>query len=193
MAEPQMVDPHDPIMTGENSFIRFSPDGGKTITERVSHWRVLWSPAGQGHALFIESSLKKTAIYSDNPGVARYLQRNIEVLLHKPFSDESLPVVDASFERGGDSLSTVYERCTSTKDDILMSWWELMTPFVLTMPPGAMGRPIGVYSTFLPAKSAQLSINGEAAPGKVFAQERGGKPSSSCVLAWSETWVKPRA
>jgi hypothetical protein len=193
MAEPQMVDPHDPIMTGENSFIRFSHDGGKTIAERVSHWRVLWSPAGQGHALFIESSLKKTAIYSDNPGVARYLQRNIEVLLHKPFSDESLPVVDASFERGGDSLSTVYERCTSTKDDILMSWWELMTPFVLTMPPGAMGRPIGVYSTFLPAKSAQLSINGEAAPGKVFAQERGGKPSSSCVLAWSETWVRPRA
>ncbi len=194
MAEAQMVDPHDPIMTGENSFIRFSPDGGKTITERVSHWRVLWSPAGQGHVLFMESSLAKgTKVYSDNPGVARYLQRNIEVLLHKPFADESLPVVDATFERGGDSLSTVYERCTSTRDDILMSWWDLMAPFVLTMPPGAMGRPIGVYSTFLPARSAQLSLNGEAAPGKVFLMDRFGKPASSCVLAWSETWVRPRA
>ncbi len=194
MAEPEMVDPHDPIMTGENSFIRFSPDGGKTITERISHWRVLWSPAGQGHVLFMESSLAKgTKVYSDNPGVARYLQRNIEVLLHKPFADESLPVVDATFERGGDSLSTVYERCTSTRDDILMSWWDLMAPFVLTMPPGAMGRPIGVYSTFLPARSAQLSLNGEAAPGKVFLMDRFGKPASSCVLAWSETWVRPRA
>jgi hypothetical protein len=194
MAEPQMVDPHDPIMTGENSFIRFSPDGGKTITERISHWRVLWSPAGQGHVLFMESSLAKgTKVYADNPGVARYLQRNIEVLLHKPFADESLPVVDATFERGGDSLSTVYERCTSTRDDILMSWWDLMAPFVLTMPPGAMGRPIGVYSTFLPARSAQLSLNGEAAPGKVFLMDRFGKPASSCVLAWSETWVRPRA
>ena len=55
MAEPQMVDPHDVVMTGENSFIRLSNDGGKTLTDRVSHWRVLWSPAGQGHALFIES------------------------------------------------------------------------------------------------------------------------------------------
>ncbi|TMI04369.1 MAG: hypothetical protein E6H40_19230 [Betaproteobacteria bacterium] len=57
MAEPQMVDPHDVVMTGENSFIRLSNDGGKTLTDRVSHWRVLWSPAGQGHALFVESSL----------------------------------------------------------------------------------------------------------------------------------------
>jgi hypothetical protein len=181
-------------MTGENSFVRLSDDGGKTITQRISHWRVLWSPAGQGHALFVESSLSRnTRIYSDNPGVARFLQRTIEVMLHKPFSDESLPVIDATFERGGDSLSTVYERCTSTKDDILMTWWDLMPPFVLTMPPGAMGRPLGVYSTFVPARGAQLAINGEVAPGKVFAQERGGRASSSCVLAWSETWVKPKA
>jgi len=193
MAEPQLVDPHDPVMTGENSFIRLSHDGGKTVAERISHWRVLWSPAGQGHALFVESSLiKKIAVYSDNPGVARWLQRTIETLLHKPFADESIPVTDATFERGGDSLSTVYERCTSTKDDILMQWWELMPPFILTMPPGAMGRPLGVYSTFLPAKAAQLSVNGEAAPGKVFPQERGGRASSSCVLAWSESWVKPK-
>jgi hypothetical protein len=141
----------------------------------------------------VESSLlKKITVYSDNPGVARFLQRTIETLLHKPFADESLPIIDAEFERGGDSLSTVYERCTSMREDILMTWWDLMPPFILTMPPGAMGRPLGVYSTFLPARAAQLSINGEAAPGKVFPQERGGRPSSSCVLAWSESWVRPK-
>ena len=30
MAEPQMVDPHDVVMTGENSFIRLSSDGGSS-------------------------------------------------------------------------------------------------------------------------------------------------------------------
>src|SRR5437867_8909733 len=106
MAEPQMVDPHDPVMTGENSFIRLSNDGGKTIADRVSHWRVLWSPAGQGHALFIESPLTSPIrIYADNPGVARFLQRTIEVLLHKPFADEALPPIDAEFTRSGNSLS----------------------------------------------------------------------------------------
>jgi len=194
MAEPQMVDPHDVVMTGENSFVRLSNDGGKTMTDRVSHWRVLWSPAGQGHALFIESPLLEGAplIYADNAGVARYLQRAIEVLLHKPFSDESLPIIDAEFSRTGNSLATVEERITTDDDAIVLSWWDLMKPFVLTMPPGAMNRPLGVYSTFIPARSAQLSVNGEASQGQVFPQERFGRASSSCCLAWSETWTKPR-
>jgi hypothetical protein len=194
MAELQMVDPHDPVMTGENSFIRLSDDGGNTINDRVSHWRVLWSPAGQGHALFIDSSVtgKGPRIYADNAGVARYLQRMIEVLLYKEFAAESLPVIDARFERSGNSLSTVEERIVSRKDEIILTWWDFMPPFVLTMPPGSMNRPLGVYSTFLPARNAQLSVNGQAAKASVFPQERFGKPSSSCCLAWSETWTKPR-
>ena len=194
MTQPQLVDPHDPVMTGENSFVRLSNDTGNTIPERVSHWRVLWSPAGQGHALYIESTLlgSKPKIYADNAGVARFLQRTIETLLHKPFADESLPIVDAKFERTGSSLSAVEERIVSAKGEIILTWWDFMTPFVLTMPPGAMNRPLGVYSTFIPARGAQLSVNGEAAPGRVFPQERGGRPSSSCVLAWSDTWVKPK-
>ncbi|MBI3371026.1 MAG: hypothetical protein HY017_04600 [Betaproteobacteria bacterium] len=194
MPEPQMVDPHDVVMTGENSFIRLSEDGGKTVADRVSHWRVLWSPAGQGHALFIESPLtgKGPRVYADNGGVARFLQRTIEVMLHKPFADESLPVIDAEFERTGNSLSTIEERVVSDEDEIILGYWDLMAPFVLTLPPGAMDRPLGVYSTFLPARGAQLSVNGEAASAKLFLQDRFGKPGSSCSLAWSETWTRPR-
>ena len=53
MAQP--VDPNDVLMTGENSFIRLSADGGKTPSSRVSHWRVLWCPVGSGHAMFLQS------------------------------------------------------------------------------------------------------------------------------------------
>jgi hypothetical protein len=194
MAEPQMVDPHDVVMTGENSFIRLSNDGGKTMTDRVSHWRVLWSPSGQGHALFIESPLTGDApvIYADNAGVVRYLQRTIEVLLHQPFADESLPIIDAEFARTGRSLATLEERITTDDAAIVLSWWDLMKPFILTMPPGAMQRPLGVYSTFIPARGAQLSVNRAASQGKVFPQERFGRSSSSCCLAWSESWTKPK-
>jgi len=37
MAEPQMVDPHDVVMTGENSFVRLSNDGGKKVSGRKRH------------------------------------------------------------------------------------------------------------------------------------------------------------
>ena len=194
MQDPQYVDPHDPVMTGENSFLRLSGDGGKTFAHRTSHWRVLWSPAGQGHALFLESPLagKTPRVYADNPAVARFLQRTIEALLYKPFADESLPVIDAVFERGGHSLSAVEERVVTAGGSVVLSWWSLMAPFVLTMPPGAMDRPLGVYSTFLPAREAQLVIDGEAAAGQVILQDRFGRPASSCCLAWSETWTKPK-
>jgi hypothetical protein len=194
MAEAQMVDPHDVLMTGENSFIRLSNDGGKTIDERVSHWRVLWSPAGQGHALFLESSLtgKGPRVYADNPGMARYLQRTIETLLWKEFAAESLPIIPAAFSRDGDALSTMHERIVTRDEEIVLSWWDLMKPFILTMPPGAMNRPLGVYSTFIPARSAQLSVNGQAARASLFPMERFGRPASSCCLAWSESWTRPR-
>ena len=194
MPDLQMVDPHDPVMTGENSFLRLSTDGGQTFVHRTSHWRVLWSPAGQGHVLFVESPLLggTPRVYADNAGVARFLQRTIEVMLHKPFADDSLPITDSRFERAGHSLSTVEERVVSAHDTIILSWWNLMAPFVLTMPPGAMGRQLGVYTTFLPAREAQLTINAEAATGQVVPQDRFGKSASSCCLAWSETWTKPK-
>jgi len=75
----------------------------------------------------------------------------------------------------------------------VLTWWDLMPPFILTMPPGTMNRPLGVYSTFLPAKNAQISVNGQASSAKVFPQERSGRASSSAVLAWSESWTRPRA
>ena len=69
------VDPNDVLMTGENSFIRLSPDGGKTLSDRASHWRVLWCPAGAGHTLFLQSTLtdNRPRVYSDNIAVARWL------------------------------------------------------------------------------------------------------------------------
>lgn len=192
MAQP--VDPNDVLMTGENSFIRLSADGGKTHTSRVSHWRVLWCPAGAGHAMFLQSPLidNRVQIYSDNIAVARWLQRTIETLLYPPFADVALPVLAAHFERSGDTQSAAVETVDSAIDSIVLTWHDYIEPFVLTMAPGMGNRPIGVYSTFFPAKSAQIEMNGQFAPHATWLEMRGDRQSSSACLALSETWVKPR-
>src|SRR5438132_6350951 len=97
------VDPNEVLMTGENSFIRLSTDGGKTLTDRFSHWRVLWCPDGAGHVLFAHSTLidGQVRIYSDNQAVARWLQKTIETLLYPQFADTSIPVTAAQFSRAG--------------------------------------------------------------------------------------------
>ena len=192
MASP--VDPNEVLMTGENSFIRLSADGGKTLSDRVSHWRVLWCPAGSGHALFMKSELTdgRVRIYGDNLAVVRWLQSNIECILFKEFADREIPVIAAVFDRAGDPRSTTMELIESDDDIIRMSWWDCIEPFVINAPPGFDGRPIGVFTTFFPARSAQLSMNGRFASNKPWAEKRGDRQSSSAVLAWSETWVKPK-
>ncbi len=188
------VDPNDVMMTGENSFIRYSPDGGKTQTDRASHWRVLWCPAGAGHALFMKSVLTggEVKIWSDNPPVARWLQKEIESLLFPAFADVKTPVTSAAFARSGGIDTRAAEIVTAKDADILLAWEDFHAPFVLTMPPGSGGRPIGVFSTFFPAKAARISLNGRIAAGTPYAEKRGERESTSACLAWSETWVRPR-
>lgn len=192
MAPP--VDPNEVLMTGENSFVRLSLDGGKTMSDRFSHWRVLWCPAGTGHVLFSETSAfnKQVRVYSDNAAVARWLQKTIETLLYPAFADTSLPVFAAEFSRSGDPRSAAVENVIGDDDLIRLTWWDCVEPFVLNAPPGFNNRPIGVFSTFFPARAAQVEINGSVVVGLPWAEMRGDRQSSSACLAWSETWVKPR-
>ena len=188
------VDPNAVLMTGENSFIRLSPDGGQTQTDRISHWRVLWCPAGAGHALFMQSSLTggRVRVFSDNIAVARWLQKSIETLLFPAFADTALPVTGAVFARHGGPWSTAVETAVAADARITLSWYDCIEPFVLNAPPGFNNRPIGVFSTFFPARSAQIEIDGKVAAGNPWPEMRGDRQGSSACLAWSETWVKPR-
>ena len=188
------VDPNEVLMTGENSFIRLSPDGGKTQSDRVSHWRVLWCPAGAGHTLFVQSELTagKVRIYADNEAVTRWLQVTIESLLYPAFADASLPVEVGTFSRSGGVGAGASEHMLTANTEIVLTWGDFLPPFVLTLPPGFNNRPIGVFSTFFPARTAQILVNGEVASGKAWLEKRGDREASSACLAWSETWVKPR-
>jgi hypothetical protein len=174
------VDSNDVLITDENSFIRLSLDGGKTQSDRPSTWRVLWCPAAVGHALFVQSQVteNQVRIYSDKAAVARWLQRTIETLLFSAFADTHFPVIDLHFTRAGDRIR--------------LTWYDDIEPFVLTMPPGYNNRPLGMFSTFFPARFAQLEINGRFAAGQPWPETRGDRPSSSACLARSQTWVKPR-
>jgi len=188
------TDPNQVRLTGENSFIRLAQQQGGPHTTRVSHWRVLWSPGGPGHALFLKSDdiSDRVKVYADNIALARWLQEEIESLLFPQFADQSLPVMEADFEKSGDGRSFWTERVDSDEDAIILTWYDFIEPFVLRVEAGSVaGRPHGVYSCFVPARKAQITINGLVVPGQPVPEMRGDKQSSSACLAWSETWVRP--
>jgi hypothetical protein len=179
-------------LTGENSFIRLVQEEGGPQTTRVSHWRVLYSPSGNGHVLFIKSDLidDEIRVYSDNIALARWLQGEIESTLFPEFADQSVPVIEAEFTKTGDARSFWTERVESDDDIISLSWYDFIEPFMLVNPPGTGGRPHGVYSCFIPALNAQVTINGDVTEGNVVKEMRGDRPTSTACLAWSETWVR---
>ena len=188
------TDPNEIRLTGENSFIRLHAEEGGPQLTRVSHWRILYSPAGEGHVLFIQSDITgdDVRIFSDNPAMTRWLQGEIESLLYPAFADESLPIVPATFSRSGDSRSWWTESVDANGARIELNWSDFAQPFMLTLAAGSVpNRPHGVYSCFIPARAARITLNGRPAAGGPFPQQRGDKVSSTACLALSETWTRP--
>jgi hypothetical protein len=190
------VDPHEVRLTGENSFMRLKETEDGTETSRASHWRILLSPAGPGHVLYLESELtnNRPRIWADNIAMARWLQEEIEFALYAPFADQSIPVEEAVFSRHGDVRSFSTEKVVGRDADISLTWSDFADPFVIRPQPGTVRPelPHGTYSTFVPARAAQLMLNGRAANGRPFRLDRRGHEDSTCALAWSETWFRPR-
>ena len=188
------IDPNEVRLTGENSFIRLQQDPDSPQTTRASHWRVLLSPAGQGHVLFLKSDVTsdQVRVYSDNIALARWLQEEIESLLFPEFADQALPVVESEFSRSGDGSSFWNETVESEEETVSLAWYDFVEPLMLTIEAGSVpGRPHGVYSCFVPARRAQITLQGLVASGSPYPEARGEKNSSTACLAWSETWVRP--
>ncbi|MCI0438283.1 MAG: hypothetical protein L0177_04025 [Chloroflexi bacterium] len=192
-----MVNPTDPNqvrVTGENSFIRLHEREGGPMTTRASHWRILLSPGGPGHVLFLKSDVtnNEVRIYSDNIAMTRWLQGEIESLLFPEFANQEIQVIDAYFDKRGNHHDFWTEVVESDEDTVELTWYDFIEPFMLRVQAGSVpGRPHGVYSCFVPALRAQLTVNGVVARGKPLPEMRGDKKSSTACLAWSETWVRP--
>ena len=189
------TDPNEVRLTGENSFIRLSSEEDGQVTTHASHWRVLLSPAGQGHVLFLRSELTegKPRIYSDNIALAGWLQGDIQASMSPEYAEPDIAVTEAAFDKEGDARSFWTESVDSELESISLTWYEFGEPFVVRTSPGSTpGQPHGVYSCLVPARRARLTLNGEVAKGAPFPRDQYGASSSTCCLAFSETWIRPR-
>jgi hypothetical protein len=186
------TDPNQVRLTGENQYMRLHTVENGPMTTRASHWRILFSPAGPGHVLFLRSEVTddQIRIYADNIALARWLQQ--EILTSGEFSDQTIAVIDAAFTRSGDTRAFWTETVETLEEDISLTWFDFTEPFVISVPVGSVPeRPLGWSSVFVPARRVQLTLNGRVASGHPFPEPRGDRMSSTAGLALSETWLRP--
>ena len=163
------VDPHRVVLTGENPFIKISEKDGDPLSTDASFWRIIFSPAGPGHVLYMKSELTddRWRIYSDNIAMARWLQGTIQGMLNPATADTTIQVTEAEFSQSGDQRDFWIEQIHAPGEEIAMTWYDCGDPLLVhTDPTTDPNRPYGVCTVLIPAAGARLTYNGVQAKGQ---------------------------
>src|SRR5437762_3495768 len=161
-----IADPNKTILTGENPFIRLSPKDGEPNSTEASYWRIIFSPAGPGHVLYLKSELTegRWRIYSDNIAMARWLQSTVQGMLNAELSDTTIPCADAQFSKAGDPRYFWTEHVKSHGEEISLTWFDIGEPLLIhsqpnqsptrqTLQPEAIGAVMEVTKWLKPSIS----------------------------------------
>ena len=183
---------------GENPGIRLVAKEGGPPSTSVSFWRVFQSPAGAGHVCFVTSDITANGpspddirlAFTDNETLAEYVALRLMTAFDKAYSEKPFPVRAASFARGGDTITAWKESLTADGYRIDLVWRDFYEPFTIESRAGVPHNPYTILSTFIPAKTAEVVINGAKAAGAATPRLRGSRQSSSAFLAFAETWLK---
>jgi hypothetical protein len=190
------VDDNRVIVSGENQFARLAEKDGDPHTTEASFWRIVLSPAGPGHVLYLKSELTggRWIIYSDNVAMTRWLQRTVQGMLVPDLKDLSIPVAEAAFSHSGDPRSFWTETVDAHNTRIAMTLSEFGDPILVHTKPSLepVVRQYGVCTVLVPALAAQVTLNGTQAKGQAWPRDRLGRPYSTCGLGLAESWTEAR-
>ena len=183
---------------GENPGIRLVVKDGAPPATSVSFWRVFQSPAGAGHVCFLTSDVAGDGptpddvrvAYADNDKLAEYVALRLMTAFDKAYGEKPFPVKAARFERGGDTITAWKETIRSGDATVELVWRDFYEPFVIESRAGVPHNPYLILSTFIPARAADVVIDGKRAAGNPTPRMRGTRQSSSAFLAFAETWLK---
>lgn len=197
------VHPGKVAWTGENPgiYLKETPDG--PWSGLMCFFRIVYSPHGMGHGVVVldqpgEAKGMPEAMnlcISDNEPLARYL---VDEFFSKFASFRVSPGIQAMtylplthIERGGDTRSAYYELVRSRDVEVRMTWSGLGTPYAVDMPADrGPTKQHDMYSLFIDANDASVTINGRALRGKVAERDFAGRRKSTAFLAFSESWMQ---
>jgi hypothetical protein len=183
---------------GENPVIRLTTGNATAPSTNVSFWRVFQSPVGMGHVCFVTSDITGDGpssddvrlAFADNEALADYVAKQLMTAFDRTYAEKPFPVRTAQFDRRGDTKTAWREILTAEGYTIELVWREFLEPFAIESRAGVPHNPFTILSTFVPARTAEVIINGRPVSGRVTPRMRGPRESSSAFLAFAETWLK---
>lgn len=191
--------------TGENPgiLLRQTPDG--PFSAMALFFRIAWSPVGQGQVLLLYSQPDKAgpagetgnALLSDSAPLADYLMTNfigrLAAFRDAPAFTGLTRLTAQRFRASGDPMGSRYTESASAEGmNVELVWEDLEVPRALELTPDLVGTKMHHMTTLLvPARSAQILVNGRALPGRPGKRVQAGFETTTAFLYFSETWVLP--
>ena len=200
----QPVTPGIVDWTGENPGILLKDDAGN-FSAMALFFRVAWSPVGQGQVLLLYGAPDQVegpkhapnVLLTDSEPLAAFLKENfigkLGAFANAP-AYETVPIVLAQTIRtSGDPMGHRYSETVVGGDLTVELVWEgLESPKSLELTPDQVGTGEHTMFTLLvPARDAQIIVNGSRLPGDVGERVQAGFKTTTAFLYFSETWVIP--
>ncbi len=199
------VNPGEVAWAGDNPgiYLKEKPDGD--WTSLAVYFRVTLSPHGRGHAMVVLGEPDRAAGYpeadnlciTDNPELFAYLKDDF--LSHFPtFQNRAglaaAPVLAMTHrESKGDFSEGYHEIMHGGGARLVMTWRDIGNPFAVEVGPDLCAtKRHDMYSLFLEARGAGITVDDRPLPGQVFDRPFFGSQISTAFLAFSETWVTPK-
>ncbi len=191
--------------TGENPGIYLKDEQDGPWTGLMTFFRITWSEHGRGHGVLllddpnVEQSLPEVANFciADNEPLARYLVddffSNFASFKGSPGlkAIQYLPLTEVY--REGDTRAEYTEVVKSAEHEVRMTWKGLGKPYAVDMPPeNGPTKVHEMYSLFLDASDALVTVNGHPLRGKVVERDFANTKKSTAFLAFSESWMGAR-
>jgi hypothetical protein len=189
--------------TGENPGIYLKEREDGPWSGLMCFYRIVYSPHGMGHGIVVldepgtERGLPniKNFCICDNEPLARFLVADffsnfasfrvspgIKAMTYLPLTGVS---------RRGDTRTSYSEIVRSSDFEVVATWDDLGKPYAVDMPAdkGPTKRH-EMYSLFIDAQKASVTINGTPLRGKVVTRDFADTKKSTAFLAFSESWMR---
>lgn len=189
--------------TGENPGIYLKDTQDGPWTGLMTFFRIMYSPHGLGEGVVlldqpgVEKGLPEARNFciSNNEALARYLvaeffsnfmsfrvSPGIRAITYLPLTE---------CRRAGDTRNRYQEIIKSKDFEVVCTWDQLSAPYAVDMPPEKGPTKVHeMYSLFLDAPAASVTVNGQPLRGKVVQRDFADTKKSTAFLAFSESWMR---
>ena len=191
-----VISPGTLFWAGEHWINFLRRPGAEDHSGMVSRYHTQYSSAGEGIValVHVDAPEQFTAICSNNPALVPFIQDHWPRARIPPFNDQEIPVLEATFSRGGDTRYDPSWTIAVDGHEVVARWGVTQQPLTMNRSSQTQASDMDLHSQLFFTTDASITFDGQDVKGSPYETPHWapllGTGQSSCVFALAETMVQ---